>query len=150
MEEEKVIVENMVALLREKAKKVYSERIVSYGTNPLYRGTMDNPDGYAREEDDEGRSVEMSLRVKDGKVEEVKFMAEGCMFTVAACNAVASMAHGKSLRDCFGINVSSILRHLERLPIDHYHCALLAARLFQKALGHYRGRQKRGIEEGKY
>ena len=49
MEDEHAIKEKMEALLREKAKEVYSEKIVDYGTNPKNYGTMDKFDGYAKE-----------------------------------------------------------------------------------------------------
>lgn len=65
----------MEALLREKAKEIYSEKIVDYGTNPKNYGTMDNPDGYAKESDDCGKGAEMFIRMKDGKVEESKFIS---------------------------------------------------------------------------
>lgn len=137
MEDENTIVEKMKALLNEKAREVFSERVVEYGMNPNHRGFMDNPDAHVRGEGDCGENLEMFLRVRDGVVQEVKFIAHGCMFTVASCNAAAVMAQGRTIQECFTINRSSILNHLGKLPADHAHCAFLAARLFQKALRDY-------------
>jgi len=137
MEDEHAIKEKMEALLREKAKEVYSEKIVDYGTNPKNYGTMDKFDGYAKEPDDCGKDVEMFIRMRDGKVEETKFIADGCIFTIAACNAAAEMSRGKTIPECFKINQSSILTHLGGLPVDHVHCALLGALVFQRALRDY-------------
>ncbi len=134
MEEDIVIIEKMNALLREKAKEIYSEKIVDYGSNPQHYGTINGPDGYARMPDECGKDVEMFLQVEHGKIEDAKFTAGGCIFTVAACNAAAAMSKGKSLHECLRINVSSIVEHLGSLPKDHLHCAMLAALLFQRAL----------------
>ncbi|MBW2636263.1 MAG: iron-sulfur cluster assembly scaffold protein [Deltaproteobacteria bacterium] len=74
------------------------------------------------------------LRVRDKKVEDAKFSTDGCLFTIAASEAVARMAHGKTAIECLRINQSAILGCLQGVPEDHEHCALLAAMAFQKAL----------------
>jgi len=134
MEEDIEIIEKMNAILREKAKEIYSEKIVDYGSNPQNYGTIDRPDGYARMPDECGKDVEMFLRVEQGKIEDSKFTAGGCIFTVASCNAAAEMSKGKTLHECLRINVSSIVEHLGNLPKDHVHCAMFAALIFQRAL----------------
>jgi nitrogen fixation NifU-like protein len=142
MEDESKIIESMSAILREKARKLYPEKVYVYGTNPQNYGAIDSPDGYAEKTDECGKDIKMSLRVKDGRVDNSRFIAEGCIFTVAACNAAAEMSKGKTIRECLKINRSSISEHLGGLPHDHSHCAFLAALLFQKALRNYIERNK--------
>ena len=142
MEDESTIVEKMKAIILEKAKGISSEKVVEYGMNPDHCGVIDDPDGYACGKGDCGENLEMFLSVRDGMIEKAKFIAGGCMFTIAACNAAAKMAQGRKIRECLAINWSSILNHLEKLPADHAHCALLAARLFQKALRNYMAKQR--------
>ncbi|MBT8489454.1 MAG: iron-sulfur cluster assembly scaffold protein [Deltaproteobacteria bacterium] len=79
----------------------------------------------------------MFLRVRNGKIEETTFSTDGCIFTIAACGAASVMAKRKAIRDCLKINQSSILSHLEGMPEDHEHCALLAALTFHKALRNF-------------
>ncbi len=136
MEDDKIKKE-MEAILRKKAKEIYSQRVVDYGTNPKNFGIIDKPDGYAKESDECGKEVEMFLRVRHGKVDEAKFIGKGCMFTVAACDAAAEMSKGRTIPECFQINQSSILEHLEGLPADHMHCVLFAALIFQRTLRNY-------------
>jgi len=64
----------------------------------------------------------------------MKFSTDGCLFTIAASEAAARMAEGKTMVECLRINQSAILGCLEKVPEDHKHCALLAAMTFQKAL----------------
>ena len=137
MEDESKIIESMSAILREKARELYPEKVYVYGTNPQNYGAIDSPDGYAEKTDECGKDIKMFLRVKHGKVEDSRFIAEGCIFTIAACNAAAEMSKGKTIRECLKINRSSISEHLGGLPHDHSHCAFLAALLFQKALRNY-------------
>jgi nitrogen fixation protein NifU and related proteins len=146
MDDDKIL-ENMQAILREKAREVYPEKIFDYGTNPQNYGAIDSPDGYAEKPDECGRNIKMFLRVQHGKVEESRFTAHGCIFTVAACNAAAEMSRGRTIRECLKINRSSISEHLGGLPRDHGHCALLAALLFQKALRSYIVKNKEQAKE---
>lgn len=144
MEDESKIIENMTAILREKARTLYPEKVFDYGKNPENYGSMDSPDGYAEKSDECGKAIKMFLRVRHGKVDDSRFIAEGCIFTIAACNAAAAMSKGKTIRECLNINMSSISEHLGGLPQDHGHAALLAALLFQKALRNYMGKNKKG------
>jgi nitrogen fixation NifU-like protein len=144
MDDENEILENMKAILHEKARELYPETVFDYGTNPENYGVINSPDGYAEKSDEHGRNVQMFLRVRHGKIEESRFTAEGCIFTVAACNAAAEMSRGRTIRECLKINRSSISEHLGGLPYDHSHCALLAALLFQKALRSYMEKNKKG------
>jgi NifU-like protein involved in Fe-S cluster formation len=144
MEDENKIIENMAAILREKARKLYPEKVFDYGTNPENYGSIDSPDGYAEKSDECGKDIKMFLRVKHGRVDDSRFIAEGCIFTVAACNAAAEMSRGKTIRECLKINRSSISELLGGLPHDHGHSALLAALLFQKALRNYMGKNNKG------
>ena len=135
METDKQIEEIMLGMVREKAMEVYSEALIEHGTNPRNYGAIDHPDGYAKITGDCGDTVEIFLRVKNGKIEESKFNTDGCMFSIAACSAATEMAEGKTVPECIGINQSAILGRLEKMPKDHEHCALLAAMVMQKALG---------------
>lgn len=86
--------------------------------------------------------MEMFLRVRNGHVDAVRFLTDGCFFTIAACSAVAKMAENKDLRSCFSVNQSAVLRELVAMPSDHEHCAYLSACAFQRALRVYRDSNK--------
>jgi nitrogen fixation NifU-like protein len=122
---------------QEKGEIFFSERTLDYGTNPRHYGDMDRPDGYARVTGPCGDTDEIYLRIREEKVKEAKFVTDGCMYSLAACNAAAFLATGKTLHQCFSIDQRSILEHLKGLPDDHAHCALLAATTLYKAVSDY-------------
>jgi len=134
MEKEEEILAEMMGLLEEKGIKRFSESIMNHGMHPGHYGILDRPDGHAELTGSCGDTVEMFLRVRNNRVEETRFTTDGCFFTVAACDAAASMAEGTTLTGCLGINQSTLLEHLENMPDDHRHCAELAARVFHRAL----------------
>ncbi|MBN2255376.1 MAG: hypothetical protein JW736_06700 [Deltaproteobacteria bacterium] len=48
MEDADTIVETMLGMVYEEAKKLYSEKVIDYGVNPINYGIMTKPDGYAK------------------------------------------------------------------------------------------------------
>jgi nitrogen fixation protein NifU and related proteins len=122
---------------QEKGKIFFSERTLDYGTNPKHYGDMDRPDGHARVTGPCGDTAEIYLRIQEGKIREAKFVTDGCMYSIAACNAAVLLAIGKTLHQCFSIDQRSILDYLKGLPDDHAHCALLAATTLYKAVNDY-------------
>ena len=136
MEEEKITKE-MMELLFEKTKGLFSEKVIDYGTNPRNYGAIENPEGYAKITGPCGDTVEIFLRVKKGKIEDIRYTTNGCMTSHAAVSAATVMAKGKAPKDCIRINQSSILDHLGEMPEDAKHCALLAATTLHRALRNF-------------
>ena len=136
MEEEKITKE-MMELLFEKTKGLFSEKVIDYGTNPRNYGAMEKPEGYAKITGPCGDTVEIFLRVKKGKIEDIRYTTNGCMTSHAAVSAATVMAKGKAPKDCIRINQSSILDHLGGMPEDAKHCALLAATTLHRALRNF-------------
>ena len=124
----------MEKLLLEKTGNLYSEKAIAYGINPRNCGILERPDGYAKVTGPCGDTVEIFLRVREGRIREIRYTTDGCMSSHAAVSAATEMARGKNLRECLKIRQSSILDHLGGLPDDARHCALLAATTLHKAL----------------
>jgi nitrogen fixation NifU-like protein len=135
--EEEQIKKEMMDLLFEKAREVFSEKVIDYGMNPRNCGTMEKPDGYAKITGPCGDTVEIFLRVKNGRIEDIRYTTDGCMTSHAAVSAATVMAKGQAPKDCIRINQSSILEHLGGLPDDAKHCALLAATTLHRALRNF-------------
>jgi nitrogen fixation NifU-like protein len=136
MEEEKIRKE-MMDLLLEKTKDLFSEKVIDYGTNPRNYGAMEKPEGYAKITGPCGDTVEIFLRVKKGRIEDIRYTTDGCMTSHAAVSAATVMAKGKAPKDCIRINQRSILDHLGGMPEDAKHCALLAATTLHRALRNF-------------
>jgi len=127
----------MLEMLFERTGKQFSRKTLDSGLRPSLYGTLSYCHGRSRVSSDCGDTIEMYLRFKDGRVEEARFTSEGCMTTVAAAQAAAEMATGRTPRECLGINQSSISNHLDGLPRENDHCAYLAALALHRALRDY-------------
>ena len=131
------IKKEMIDLLMQKITGGLSEKVVDYGTHPQNYGTLEKPDGYAKIKGPCGDTMEVFLRIRNDKIDDIAYTTDGCMTSHAAGTAATVMARGKAVRDCLTINQSSILEHLGGMPEDSEHCALLAASTFHKALRNY-------------
>lgn len=136
MEEDKIKKE-MIDLLMEKIGGGFSDKVLEYGNEPRNYGFMEKPDGYGKVKGPCGDTVEIFLRIRNDKIEDISYTTDGCMTSHAAVSAATVMAKGKAVRDCIRINQSAILEHLGGMPEDSQHCALLAANTFHKALRNY-------------
>ena len=134
--EEEAIKNAMLNLLKEKIGCGFSAHVLEYGSHPRNYGTMDKPDGYAKVTGPCGDTVEIFLRIRDELLENICYTTDGCMTSHAALSATV-LALCKPVRECIRINQSAILEHLGGMPEDSQHCALLAAKTFQKALRNY-------------
>jgi nitrogen fixation protein NifU and related proteins len=137
MEEEKHIEERSLKMLHERMDRHYSGKVIDYGNNPRNYGVMDEPDAHAVYTGPCGDTVEIYLRIANGKILEAKYTTDGCMTTHAAASAAMEMAIGRSIPEALTINQSSIIGFLEGLPDDSAHCALLAATTLQRAIRSY-------------
>ena len=118
--------------------KDYSEKLIDYGTNPVNARPLEKYDGYGKcISDDCGDVVEVWLLVRDGRVEEATFQTTGCLPTCASVAAATALAKGRPIRDCLKITQSAIIKELGGMPEKDHHCALFAARTFQRALRSY-------------
>jgi nitrogen fixation NifU-like protein len=138
MKEDKDISLEILKKLFAVTGKSYSEKLIDYGTKPENARPLEKHDGYGKlTADDCGDVVEVWLRVRDGKIEEATFQTTGCLPTCASVAAATALARGRPVRDCLRITQSAIIEELGGMPEPDRHCALLAARAFQRALRSY-------------
>ena len=118
-------------------EKIFSAKVIHHAMEPTHMGRMDKPDGHAVITGPCGDTDEFFLRIFSDRIREIRFRTTGCFFTVAACDAVAFLAEGRTVREGLRITQESVLEYLGGLPDDHKHCALLAANTLHKALQAY-------------
>lgn len=102
------------------------------------RETLERPDGYGKRTGECGDTVEMFLTVRGDRIVSVSYDTDGCMSTNACANTVAELAEGKSVEEAWEINTEDVVRYLETLPPENFHCAELAIGAFYLALANYK------------
>jgi nitrogen fixation NifU-like protein len=126
--------ENMANNGGDAEEKPVSAKVLHHVMEPTHLGEMDKPDGHAVITGPCGDTDEFFLRIFSSRIREIRFRTTGCFFTIAACDAVATIAEGGTVHEGLRITQEAVIEYLEGLPDDHKHCALLAANTLHKAL----------------
>jgi nitrogen fixation NifU-like protein len=121
----------------EDARKVYSEKVIERWLNPGNLGKIRNPDGFAKIKGPCGDTMQISFKVKDGRLSRIKFMTDGCASSIAAGSMAAELASGRRVEEAVEISQQMILDALDGLPEESVHCALLASNTLKEAIKNY-------------
>jgi nitrogen fixation NifU-like protein len=118
-------------------KKTYSETVVDHALNPRNMGNLLNADGAGQITGPCGDTMQMWLKVKNGKIINAAFATDGCG-TTRACGSIATeTVKDKQISQAIGITQELILERLGGLPENDQHCALLAANTLNAAIKNY-------------
>ena len=118
-------------------ERPFSTKVLHHVMEPTHLGEMERPDGHAVIKGPCGDTDEFFVRIFSSRIREIRFRTAGCFFTIAVCDAVATMAEGRTVREGLRITQEAVIEYLGGLPDDHKHCALLAANTLHKALKAY-------------
>ncbi len=126
---------------------MYSERVMEHFRNPKNMGELDDPDGVGRVGNPVcGDVMEIQIKVKEGKIEDIKFKTFGCGAAIATSSMITEMAKGKTLEEAMKITRKDVADELGGLPPIKMHCSNLAADALHEAIKDYLSRKK--AEEG--
>ncbi|MDF0589784.1 Fe-S cluster assembly scaffold protein NifU [Candidatus Methanocrinis natronophilus] len=116
----------------------YSDKVMDHFMNPRNVGVIEDPDGYGKVGNPTcGDVMEMFIRVKDDRIEEIKFRTFGCGAAIATSSMTTEMALGKTVEEGLKITRDEVGRELGGLPPNKMHCSNLAADALHMALEDY-------------
>jgi len=121
----------------EDMKQIYSEKTIDHFLNPRNLGEIRSHDGLGRLTGPCGDTMQIHLKVKDGKVTNASFWTDGCGPSIASGSMITELAKGKSVREAQKISQRDVLDALGGLPEESLHCALLAANTLKEAIKDY-------------
>jgi len=117
---------------------IYSDKVMDHFTNPRNVGEISNPDGVGEEGNPVcGDMMTFYIKVKDNRLEDVKFKTFGCGAAIAVSSMVSEMAKGKTIDEARKITPELVAKELEGLPKNKFHCSNLGAQALNKAIDDY-------------
>jgi len=121
---------------------VYSEKVLEHFKNPRNVGDMEDADGEGTVGNPVcGDMMAMYIKVKDDRIEDIKFKTFGCGAAIATSSMTTEMAKGKTLDEAMNISRQDVAEALEGLPPVKMHCSNLAADALHEAIKDYRKKQ---------
>ncbi|MCD6147006.1 MAG: Fe-S cluster assembly scaffold protein NifU [Thermoplasmata archaeon] len=124
---------------------MYSDKVIEHFRNPRNMGKIEDADGVGEVGNPVcGDLMKIYIKVKDGKIEDVKFETFGCAAAIATSSMVTELAKGKSIEEAMKIGRDDVARELDGLPPIKMHCSNLASDGLKEAIKDYLS--KRGRE----
>ncbi|MGM0368207.1 MAG: Fe-S cluster assembly scaffold protein NifU [Actinomycetota bacterium] len=121
----------------------YSEKVMDHFMNPRNIGEIKDADGVGEVGNPVcGDMMTFYIKVKDNRLEDVKFKTFGCGAAIAVSSMVSEMAIGKSLDEAMKITNKNVAEELGGLPKNKQHCSNLGADALHKAIKNYLSKEK--------
>ncbi len=121
----------------EDAREVFSETVIEYTYNPRNVGEISDADGVGRVTGTCGDTVQIQIRVENGRIRESRFLTDGCGTSIACGSMLTEMIGDKTIEEALVITSDDLLRSLDGLPEEYVHCTVLAVDTLHAAINDY-------------
>jgi len=121
---------------------MYTSKVLEHFENPKNVGEIENADGVGLVGNPTcGDMMRITIRVKDDRIEDVRFKTLGCAAAIATSSITTEIAKGMTLEDALKITRNTVAEALDGLPPQKMHCSNLAADGLHAAIKDYYERQ---------
>ena len=120
---------------------MYSEKVLDHFKHPRNVGELEDADAEGTVGNPVcGDMMTMYIKVKDDRIEDVKFKTFGCGAAIATSSMTTELAKGKTLDEALEISRQDVADALDGLPPVKMHCSNLAADALHEAINSYKGK----------
>jgi len=122
---------------------MYSDKVIEHFQNPHNVGEITDSDGVGKVGSPVcGDMMEVYIKVKDGRLEDVKYKTFGCGAAVASGSMGTEMVKGKTIEEAMKLTNMQVAEALDGLPEEKLHCSNLAADGIRAAIEDYMSRSE--------
>lgn len=112
----------------------YSETAIDYYMEKPHMGILPNPDLAGEMTGTCGDTMEVYLKLEDGKIKDAKYEVMGCAGAVSAAMAAVDLIKGKTLEEARKLDDGQVFGVLQEIPVKKHHCIQLAVKTLHKAI----------------
>jgi len=113
----------------------YSEIFKDHLENPRNAGELSDATAVGEETNPIcGDSIRLSLRLEEGRIADVRFLAYGCAPTLACGSTLTELLKGKTIAEATALTRKDIVDAVGGLPARKQHAAALAIEVLRTAL----------------
>lgn len=125
---------------------MYNKTVMDHFKNPRNVGVIEAPDGVGEVGNPLcGDMMTIYLKIKDEKIDDIKFQTFGCGSAIAVSSMLTELAIGKSIKEAKKISNKDVAAALEGLPKNKMHCSNLGADALHMAIQDYEDK-KAGVK----
>ena len=106
---------------------MYSPQLLDHFQNPRNAGQVLNPDAAVQIENPAcGDILKLSVRISDGRIAEIRFLAKGCVPAMACASLLTELLVGRTLEDARKLRREELVLKIGGLPEASIHASHLA------------------------
>ena len=114
---------------------MYSPQVLDHFEHPRNAGEVKDPDATVQIENPAcGDILKLTLKVTDGRITEIRFLAKGCVPAMACGSVLTELVQGKSLEEVRRLGRQEIVEAAGGLPEASTHASHLAMDALKAAL----------------
>lgn len=119
---------------------MYSAQLLDHFQNPRHVGDIADADAAVEIENPGcGDVLRLSLKMRAGRIAEIRFRAKGCVAAMACASALTELAAGRTLDEARGLKREDIIGAVGGLPQASMHAAQLAVDALTRVLDQSKG-----------
>ena len=117
---------------------LYNQTVMDHFMNPRNMGDLKDADGVGEVGAAAcGDIMKISLKIKDGKIEDARFKTFGCGSAIASSSMATELIKGRSIDEAMSFSNQEVVDALGGLPPVKIHCSVLAEEALKAALEDY-------------
>jgi nitrogen fixation NifU-like protein len=106
---------------------MYSAQVLDHFQHPRNAGEVANPDSSVQLENPAcGDVLKLTLRVADGRIAEIRFLAQGCVPTMACASLLTELLKGRTITEARQLRREELVKVIGGLPEASVHASHLA------------------------
>ena len=130
---------------------LYTETVMDHFRNPRNVGEIPDADGVGQVGNAKcGDIMKMYLKIKDGRIEDVKFETFGCGSAIASSSIATEMIKGRTIDEALALTNKEVVDALGGLPAHKLHCSVLSEEAVKSAIQDYYERNHIPYDKSKF
>jgi nitrogen fixation NifU-like protein len=128
--------------MKDKEYTLYNETVMDHFLNPRNMGDVSEADGVGEVGAAAcGDIMKISLKIRDGKIEDARFKTFGCGSAIASSSMATELIKGRTLEEAKNFSNQEVVDALGGLPPVKIHCSVLAEEALKAAIEDYEAKQ---------
>ena len=121
---------------------LYNDTVMDHFLNPRNMGDVSEADGIGEVGAAAcGDIMKISLKIRDGKIEDARFKTFGCGSAIASSSMATELIKGRTLEEAKNFSNQEVVDALGGLPPVKIHCSVLAEEALRAAIEDYEAKQ---------
>ena len=117
---------------------LYTDTVMDHFMHPRNVGEIADADGVGEVGNAKcGDIMKMYLKIRNDRIEDVKFETFGCGSAIASSSIATEMIKGRTLEDALALTNQEVVDALGGLPAHKLHCSVLAEQAIKAAVADY-------------